>query len=276
MLSYQHGYHAGSFADVVKHLTLTRLLNYMTLKDKPLFYLETHSGRGLYDLHSSQSSKTNEHCQGIDLLWKQKAKLPSVFSPYIQIVNDLNKSAKLRFYPGSPCIAIDMLREEDRIYCCELHPREYEYLQKLPHPGKRVFYSQSDGIASLNALIPPPERRALILIDPSFEVKTEYKQIPKAIHSAYQRFPTGVYCLWYPLVDQFYHDQLLRTMAKIGAANALRIEFSLANSKQVGMIGCGLWIINPPFTLAEDLKTAFQFLQTLLDPGNSSYLIETV
>ncbi|MBA2711235.1 MAG: 23S rRNA (adenine(2030)-N(6))-methyltransferase RlmJ [Tatlockia sp.] len=276
MLSYQHGYHAGHFADVVKHLTLARLLNYMTLKDKPLFYLETHSGRGLYDLQSSQASKTKEHCQGIDILWQQKASLPSVFAPYIEIINEANKTEKLRFYPGSPYIAIDMLREQDRIYCCELHPREFEYLQKLPHPDKRVFYSHSDGIASLNALIPPPERRGLIFIDPSFEVKTEYKEIPKAIHAAYQRFSTGVYCLWYPLVDQFYHDQLLRTMAKIGAESALRVEFSMINSKQIGMTGCGLWIINPPFTLAEDLKIALQYLKGLFNPANSSYLIETI
>jgi 23S rRNA (adenine2030-N6)-methyltransferase len=275
MLSYQHGYHAGHFADVVKHLTLTRLLSYMTAKEKPLFYLETHSGRGIYDLHGSQASKTKEHCEGIDILWKQKDKLPPVFSPYLEIINQVNKSEKLRYYPGSPCIAINMLREQDRIYCCELHPREYEYLQKLPYLNKRVFYSQSDGIASLNALIPPTERRGLIFIDPSFEVKSEYKEIPKAIKAAYQRFSTGVYCLWYPLVDQFYHDQLLRAMAKIGTENALRIEFSWTNSNQIGMTGCGLWIINPPFTLAEEIKSALQYLRTLI-PGDSSYLVEKV
>lgn len=274
MLSYQHGYHAGNFADIVKHLAVTRLLNYMTNKDKPLFYLETHSGRGFYDLQGSQASKTNEYSDGIEVLWQQRKNAPSVFDPYLKILAQINNGEKLRYYPGSPFIAIDRLREHDRIYCCELHPREYEYLQKLPHPGKHVFFSQSDGITSLNALLPPPERRGLIFIDPSFELKTEYRQIPKAIKLALQRFSTGVYCLWYPLVDQFYHDQLVREMAKIGAKNTLRIEFSLGNSKQIGMVGCGLWIINPPFTLAEELKSALHFLQSLF--AGSSYLVETI
>ncbi|MBA2651717.1 MAG: 23S rRNA (adenine(2030)-N(6))-methyltransferase RlmJ [Tatlockia sp.] len=275
MLSYQHGYHAGHYADVVKHLTLSRLLNYMTSKDKPLFYLETHSGRGFYDLQSSQAAKTKEYCEGIDLLWNQKEKSPSVFGPYLDIINNLNNSQKLRYYPGSPSIAINMLRDQDRLFCCELHPREFEYLQNLPQQGKRVFYSHSDGMESLNALLPPIERRGLVFIDPSFEVKTDYKLVPRAIKSAYQRFSTGVFCLWYPLVDTFYHEQLLRSMESIGAKSNLRIEFYLNNSPQsgMGMTGCGLWIINPPYLLKEEIKIGLKYLTTLFNTGKSSFLV---
>jgi 23S rRNA (adenine2030-N6)-methyltransferase len=274
MLSYQHGYHAGNYADVVKHLTLTRILSYLLTKEKPLFYLETHSGRGNYDLKDSQALKTGEFREGVSLLWQQKDKLPALFSPYLQLINQLNKNGELRFYPGSPSIALSMLREIDRLYCCELHPREFEQLQKLLHFGKRAFFSQSDGLLGLNALLPPKERRGLVFIDPSFEVKTDYKQIPNAVKSAYQRFSTGVFCLWYPLIDKRLHEQLLRGMSSIASEDALRIEFYLTSAIQSGMTGCGLWIINPPYTLAEEMKIILEQLRSLFNPGISSYLIE--
>ena len=274
MLSYQHGYHAGNFADVVKHLTLSRLLSYMTSKEKPLFYLETHSGRGLYDLKDSQANKTKEYLQGIDLLWKNKEKLPPVFSPYLQAICKINQANELRFYPGSPSLAIDFLREQDRLFCCELHPREFEHLEELPHYGKRMFCSHSDCMESLKSLLPPIERRGLIFIDPSYEVKTDYKEIPKAIKSAYARFSTGVFCLWYPLVDKRLHEQLLRGLDNIAAANTLRIEFCLSGLTQPGMTGCGLWICNAPYILANEMKIALQELRTLFNPGVSSFIID--
>ncbi|WP_028389640.1 23S rRNA (adenine(2030)-N(6))-methyltransferase RlmJ [Legionella fairfieldensis] len=276
MLSYQHGYHAGNFADVIKHLTLSRLLNYMLRKDKPIFYLETHAGCGLYDLHHRQAAKTGEYRQGIELLWENQTRLSPLFSPYLQVVSKINPSQNLRFYPGSPSIAIHWLRMQDRLYCCELHPREFERLQMLSRQGKRVFYSHSDGIENLNALLPPNERRALIFIDPSYEIKTEYKQVPEAIKSAYQRFSIGTYCLWYPLVDNHLHQQLLRKMEQITSRNALRVEFYLTNTDQTGMRGCGLWIINPPYLLAEEMKLVLQQLCTLFNPGKSSFLIKNV
>lgn len=274
MLSYQHGYHAGNFADVVKHLTLSRLLSYMLAKEKPLFYLETHSGRGKYDLKDSQATKTGEYRQGINLLWAQREKLPPLFSPYLKTISKINNAQELRYYPGSVCLAIEMLRQQDRLYCCELHPREFEHLNELPHQGKRVFISHSDGMESLQALLPPAERRGLIFIDPSFEVKTDYKKVPNAIRLAYQRFETGVYCLWYPIVDKHFHEQLLRGMGNITLKNALRIEFNLTSANQPGMTGCGLWIINPPYLLAEEMKIVLQQLRTLFNPGVSSFIVE--
>lgn len=276
MLSYQHGYHAGNFADVIKHLTLSRLLTYMVNKEKPLFYLETHAGRGLYDFKDSQAEKTGEYKQGINLLWNRKADLPPLFKPYLQLLKEINPSNELRFYPGSPTIALDMLREQDRLYCCEMHPREFEHLEKLPHHRRRIHFSHSDGVNALSALLPPPERRGLVFIDPSYEIKTEYKQIPYAIKDAYKHFSNGVFCLWYPIVDKRLHEQLLRAMADIHADKNLKVEFYLTNSPQAGMTGCGLWIINPPYLLADEMKTVLQQLRRFFNTDRSSFLVETL
>jgi 23S rRNA (adenine2030-N6)-methyltransferase len=273
MLSYQHGFHAGNFADVIKHLALTRILNYMINKEKPIFYLETHAGRGLYDLKSSQAVKTGEYRQGISLLWQERKHLAAVFSPYLQCISQVNEPEELRFYPGSPCLAIDILRKQDRLFLYELHPREFSHLHTLPRKGKRVFYEQNDGINNLLAKLPPLERRGLIFIDPSYELKTDYKQVSFALKKAYSRFATGIYYLWYPLIDKRQQEQLLRNIKAIESNNTLRIEFYLGQKKP-GMQGCGLWIINPPYCLANEMKTALQQLCTLLNPGDSTFLIE--
>lgn len=274
MLSYQHGYHAGNFADVIKHIVLTHLLNYLTRKDKPLFYLETHSGKGLYDLKNKQAEKTQEYKQGIQRIWPDRHTLPSVFQDYFQSLNQLNSTHSLRYYPGSPFFVINTLRMQDRMYFCELHPREFEALSQLQRMNKKVHFSNTDGIEAMKALLPPPEKRGLIFIDPSFEIKEEYKEIPLSIKHAYSRFATGVFCLWYPLVDKKLTDRLNRGMKGINAKNALRIEFNLTTTPMAGMSGCGLWIINPPFTLAEEVHTVLNILKTYFNPGSSSYIIE--
>ncbi len=276
MLSYQHGYHAGNFADVFKHVILSRLLHYMTQKDKPLFYLETHSGRGIYDLQSSQALKTGEAQNGIECLWKLRQQLPGVFSSYLGAVQHINQNDILRHYPGSPELAIQALRNQDRLFFSELHSAEFKFLNQLPKRGKRVFYSDKDGMDNLAALLPPPERRGLIFLDPSWEIKTEYRQIPIALKAAYQRFSTGVYCLWYPLVDNKLHQQLIRGLTSIGAKNNLQVEFYLTGANKSGMTGCGLWIINPPHVLPEELKLILQALRKVFNPGVSSYLMETI
>jgi len=274
MLSYQHGYHAGGFADVIKHVTLTRLLNYLILKDKPLFYLETHAGRGLYDLKDKQALKTGEALDGIQVAWSHRRALPAVFSSYMELISQLNQADTLRYYPGSPIIASTLLRAKDRQFYCELHPQEFEHLKRIPKGGKRVHVSQTDGIKELSALVPPPERRGLIFLDPSYEVKSEYSTIPEALKVAYRRFLTGVYCLWYPLIDDRLHSTLLRRLNVIGAKNHLRLEFYLNNKIGQGMTGTGLWIINPPYLLSAEIKMALESMCQLYNPGVSSFLIE--
>ncbi len=274
MLSYQHGYHAGNFADVIKHIALTRLLNYLTLKDKPLFYLETHAGKGLYDLKNKQAEKTGEYKQGINLIWPDKKKLPPVFKDYLKVISQLNPTQDLRHYPGSPYLAMNHLRSQDRMYFCELHPAEFEALNELPHFNKKVHASNTDGIAAMSALLPPPEKRGLVFIDPSFELKEEYKDIPAAIKQAFARFSSGVFCLWYPVVNRRLVDKLVRNMKDIKIKGALRIEFNLTLAPMDGLSGTGLWVINPPYTFAEEMKSVLDILRTYFNPGVSSYIIE--
>lgn len=276
MLSYQHGYHAGNFADVVKHLTLVRILSYLTLKNKPLFYLETHSGKGLYDLHHKQSEKTGEYKQGIQLLWDAREKMPPAISEYMQHIMQLNNSPHLRYYPGSPALAIASLRAMDRLYFCERHPGEYDLLRHLPTQNKKIYFNQCDGIAQLKAVLPPLEKRGFIFIDPSYEIKQEYKEIPKAIHNAYERFATGIYCLWYPIVHRRLSEQLTRAMRQIKTADALNVEFNFSLTAENGMTGCGLWVINPPYTLAKELDIVLSTLKSYFNPAQSSYVIEII
>lgn len=272
MLSYQHGYHAGNFADVVKHLVLVRILNYLCQKDKPVFYLETHAGRGLYDLKSAQAIKTAEAREGIEALWPHLTELPELFSPYINTIRAYNLDDTLRYYPGSPVIALHQLRIQDRLYCCELHPAEFNELQniKRQHRDLKFHVSHTDGLLQLPALLPPPERRGLVFIDPSYEIKTDYQRLPHDVEKAYRRFKSGIYCIWYPILNKQWHIDMLRQFAKIDA-DSLRLEFHFTHSDNLGMTGCGLWIINPPYVLAAELDTALSVLVKLLNPGVSSF-----
>ncbi len=274
MLSYQHGFHAGNYADVLKHLTQSSLLDYLTQKNKPIFYLETHSGRGLYDLKDAQALKTREAEEGVQQLWKIRKQLSEPFGKYLNCLQQLNPAGELRHYPGSPWIALHMLREQDRLFCCELHPREFEILQQMPKERKRITFEECDGLSKLDALLPPAERRGLIFIDPSFEVKSDYRQIPIHVQKAYQRFSTGVYCIWYPIVDNKYHEQLLRGFEAIKAEKTLQIEFKLHKDMGKGMGGCGLWVINPPYTLAEEMREICTLLCKLFNPGKSFYIVK--
>ena len=274
MLSYQHGYHAGNYADVLKHIALTRLLSYLTLKEKPLFYLETHAGKGFYDFRDRQAIKTGEYKKGIQQIWTERKKAPSLLQPYLQMINQVNLHSELRYYPGSPMIAINLLRDQDRMFFCELHPREFEELNQLDPQGKRVHFSPDDGLAALKAMLPPPEKRGLIFIDPAYEVKDEYKTIAQAVQAAYSRFATGVYCIWYPIVDRFLVNKLDRGMQAINGANRIRIEFNLNDPAMVGMTGTGLWIINPPYTFAEEMKTVCSFLKNYFNSGHATFSIE--
>ena len=270
MLSYQHGYHAGCFADVIKHLTLCHLLSYMTIKDTALLYLDTHSGRGLYDLTQKQSQKTGEFHLGIECLWNERRNLPKSFSQYLQILRNLNPNGELRYYPGSPEIALQLLRHKDRAVLCELHPKEFVHLEKLQSHGARVFPLHTNGIEQLKAMTPPIEKRGLIFIDPSFEVKQEYKTIIQPIQNAYKRFATGVYCIWYPIIDQKLHLPLLNGLAAI-SDKKLNIEFYVDPKQNHGMFGCGLWIINPPHTLANNMQEIGATLCKYINPGFSKF-----
>ena len=274
MLSYQHIYHAGCFADIVKHVFLSRIIDYMTQKDKPMLYLETHAGRGLYDLESHIAKKTGEAQDGIFKLWPHHQNLVPGFTPLINILQQVNHFKKLRFYPGSAQIALYQCRQQDRMVFCELHPQEIRALESLSNQGKKVSIEQTDGIEKIKALVPPPEKRALIFIDPSYEVKEEYHSIPKAIALNYKKFPQGVYVLWYPMLHSLAHQTLIKNFKKISAEKTLHLQFWMENSKNNRMYGTGLYIINPPYVLAEEAQSIFKNLQTIFKDQKSGYLIE--
>ncbi len=276
MLSYQHGYHAGNFADVIKHFTLVRLLHYLTQKEKPFVYLETHAGSGMYDLNDKQAQKTGEWTTGIDVLWKKKASMPKLLSSYINAVSTINTTNSLRYYPGSPSIATQLLRFQDRFVFCERHPTEFKNLTELPHGNARGIYHEGDGWAQMRATLPPKERRGLIFIDPSYELKTEYRLLPEQLKLAYKRFETGIYCIWYPLVDKKLNERFQQDLLNIGVKSFLKVEFNREPPfRAPGMMGCGLWIINPPYVLEQELTETLAVLCKLINPGKSSFRIET-
>ncbi len=260
MLSYQHAYHAGSFADVLKHVTLCLICDYMGQKEKPLFYLETHAGRGIYDLTSPMAQKTVEYKTGAGLFWKNKEKLPAVFSSWMDVIHKYN-SDTLQFYPGSPLFALHRLREQDRFNFCELHPGEFDFLKNLDNQHKSVQYLFKDGIAHMNAALPPKEKRGLIFIDPSYELKQEYQFIPDKIMQSYKKFATGVYCLWYPILNQQENQAFIKNLRTSHVENQLNIEFLLDPQPQTGMIGTGLWVINPPHILQEQMDEVLATLK---------------
>lgn len=274
MLSYQHPYHAGNFADVVKHIALERLMTYLCQKDKPLFYLETHAGRGIYDLQSKEAQQTQEFIQGIQQLWLHQNTLPEVCKGYMNLIQFYNPHQELRYYPGSPAVALYHLRPQDRMFCCELHPQEYVALKSLHKMGKKVHYENEDGIKKLNALLPPIERRGLIFIDPSYEIKSDYVAIAKAVSEGYQRFKTGIYCIWYPIVAADLHKVLIQQLLSIESDKWLNLEFYYSQARDMGMRGCGLWIINPPYVLHEEMSIVCKALTTIINPGNAFYTIQ--
>lgn len=274
MLSYQHSYHAGNFADLIKHMVLVYLLKYQSIKDAPYFYLDTHAGRGIYDLQSADALKKCEFQSGIQKLWMSNEHVPPLVQEYLDIVQAFNPHQILRFYPGSLAIALQLQRSHDRAYATELHPGEFAQLSLLETKNKRIFIEKADGLKTLCARLPPLEKRGIIFIDPSFEVKSEYRAVPASIAQAYRKFPTGIFCLWFPVVDQTHHEQLCRGLQSI-TGNSLRIEFELDSSLMRGMRRSGLWIANPPFLLKDQLETALSFIVEQVYQNQAKFFLYT-
>ncbi|MEP4249366.1 23S rRNA (adenine(2030)-N(6))-methyltransferase RlmJ [Tateyamaria sp.] len=256
MLSYQHIYHAGNLADVHKHSLLAWMLEYLTRKDKPVSYIETHAGRALYDLTSDEAVKTGEAAQGI-------ARAKTWFSPdhpYSKALNQTTETHGENAYPGSPMIAVQTLRESDTITLAELHPTEHLNLE-LALPTAKCW--RTDGFMMGHSMCPPTPRRGLMLIDPSFEIKDDYDTIPGHIKKYARAWNVGVIALWYPILTMGSHHNMLKTLES-NHPDALRHEIQFPPARPGhGMIGSGLFVIRPPFGLAEEgakLKTRFDAL----------------
>lgn len=258
MLSYQHLFHAGNLADVHKHAALAWVLNYLTQKDKPLSYIETHAGRGLYDLAADEALKTGEAAAGIALA---EGWFPPDH-PYRQRLIETRAAHGPDAYPGSPMIAALGLRETDTIHLAELHPGEVQHLRTAAGPwGAHVY--QRDGFDLALALTPPTPRRGLMLIDPSYEMKADYDAIPKHIANIHRKWNVGILMLWYPVLTGAPHAAMLRSLAET-FPDALRSEVRFPPARDGHrMEGSGLFIINPPYGLAAEaawLETRFRTL----------------
>ncbi len=244
MLSYQHAYHAGNPADVHKHAALAWMLAYLTRKDKPLSYIETHAGRGLYDLSGPEAARTGEAAAGID---RVLPRLPAEH-PYAHVVRDTRAAHGPAAYPGSPRIAAALLRPGDTAHLAELHPAENRALRAaLRGTGFRVH--AQDGLDLAASLCPPDPRRGLMLIDPSYEVKADYAALPKRIAACARAWPVGVIALWYPILRDPVHGPMLAALRR-AHPQALNHAVGFAPVRAGHrMVGSGLWVINPPFGL---------------------------
>lgn len=248
MLSYQHGYHAGNLADVHKHALLAVMLEYLTRKDKPLSYLETHAGRGLYALDAAEAVKTGEAAQGIG----RAAAWFGPDHPYGRVLARTRALHGPQAYPGSPLIAALLLRPDDPIHLAEMHPREFAALQDamLPYPA---LCHPVDGLQMALARTPPDPRRGLLLIDPSYEVKADYEALPKRIADVHRKWNVGVIALWYPILADRRHRPMLAALEGSAFPKVLRHEVGFPPARDGhGMIGSGLYVINAPFGLAGD------------------------
>ena len=265
MLSYRHAFHAGNHADVLKHMVLVELIGHLRQKDKPFWYIDTHAGAGMYALDTPTALKTAEFRDGIGRLWTQDD-LPAPVQAYVDQVRQLNRSGKLLRYPGSPQVALQLLRPADRLHLFDLHSTDSRLLQKEYAGDRRIRALAGDGFAGLKALLPPQPRRALVLIDPSYEDRQDYRQVVDAMDDALRRFATGVYMLWYPLLSRREAVRLPASLAALRDRDWLQVELRVKAPSEdgIGMHGSGLFVFNPPWTLPAMLEDALPALVHLL------------
>lgn len=259
MLSYQHGYHAGNLADVHKHVVLADVLSYLTRKDKPLSYIETHAGRGLYDLDAQEALKTGEAAKGITLAERYLPK----DHPYLKVIDQTRTQFGPQAYPGSPLIAQTLLRDGDKLHLAELHPQEFSALRQNIW-GQDVMVHRQDGFELALSLCPPTPRRGVLLIDPSWEVKDDYVDAPRVLSQLARKWNVGVLMLWYPILSDGPHQPMLRALGD-AFPQALRHEIRFPPARKGHrMVGSGMFVINPPYGLDVSAHKFSQRLAPLL------------
>lgn len=258
-MNYLHSYHAGNFSDVIKHVCLIGLLEALMKKPTPFCYIDTHAGAGCYDLFSEFSNKTKEYEGGIEKVIQHEHP-PQLVKEYLRTIHLINskltesKIASLRYYPGSPMIARQLLRRADRIVACELHPEEYQSLKQNFTGDHQVDIHHMNGFHGLKAFLPPKERRGLILIDPPYEDPDEFSQIARTLPIALKRFEQGVFAIWYPIKEKIHVDRFHQALKKSIENQILAIELTLYPDIPQHLNGCGLAIINPPWQFEEVIK----------------------
>jgi 23S rRNA (adenine2030-N6)-methyltransferase len=276
MLSYRHAFHAGNHADVLKHFVLVQLLRYLNQKDKPYWLVDTHAGAGVYALDKGYATQNAEHADGIARLW-QRTDLPAPLADYLDVVRSFNPGDKLRRYPGSPYVAMRLLREQDRLRLFELHATDNKLLREnfgrdFPDDTRRVAIGQADGFIEIKAVLPPPPRRGLVLTDPAYEDKRDYLRTVMSMKEGLARFATGVFAVWYPQLQRGDARELPDKLKKL-APDWLNVALTVSKptADGFGMHGSGMFVINPPWTLAKTLNECMPVLRDALglDEGAS-------
>jgi 23S rRNA (adenine2030-N6)-methyltransferase len=266
-MNYRHIYHAGNFADVLKHAVLARLIRYMQNKDKAFRLLDTHAGIGVYDLSSDEAQKTGEWLDGIGrvIAADLKPEVAALLEPYLAAVHELNPDGGLQFYPGSPKLARMLFRPQDRLSAMELHPEDHNRLHRLFEGDHHVRVTELDGWLALGAHLPPKEKRGIVLVDPSFEEEGEYDRLADGLARAYRRFPGGTYCLWYPLKKDAPVKAFHEALQALDIPKMLCAELVVRSDRDTtALSGSGLIIVNPPFTLKEELHVMLPALKEIL------------
>jgi 23S rRNA (adenine2030-N6)-methyltransferase len=284
-MNYRHHFHAGNFADVTKHVLLIRLLRALQQKEKGFLYLDTHAGRGAYDLVAAavgdSLARTPEWPEGIGRLCR-RADLPPGVAEYVDLVRSFdhqrgNLDSEVRFYPGSPWIARELVRPQDRLVFCEKHSSEAAALRsEFDRGGKNgtaISVQAGDGYIAMRAMLPPPERRALTLIDPPYEAQDEFVQAVDALEAALRRFPTGVYALWYPLTQRARVDEFVTAITALQPPPTMLAELAIAGDySERKLKGCGLVVINPPWRFDQEANALLGYLAPVLaqEPGGGA------
>lgn len=266
-MNYRHIYHAGNFADVLKHSVFSLLIRYMQNKDKAFRILDTHAGIGLYDLSSEEAQKTGEWADGIgrliDAALPEKA--AALLEPYFAAVRSLNPEGGVRFYPGSPKLARILMRPQDRLSAIELHPEDCRRLSRLFEGDFQVRVTELDGWLSLGAHLPPKEKRGIVLVDPPFEEEGEYERLAEGLARGYRRFAGGTYCLWYPIKKGAPIRQFHEALQALDIPKILCAELTVRSDRETtGLTGSGLIVVNPPYTLKDELHALLPVLKEKL------------
>lgn len=290
MFSYRHAFHAGNHADVLKHMVLVQLLDYLNQKDTAYMVIDTHAGAGVYTLDSEFAEKSGEAAEGIAKLWGRKD-LPEPVAAYVNQIRAMNPAGKLRHYPGSPFLSERLMREQDRLRLFELHSTDSKLLAEnvrkleahaaangIRSRGKRILAERADGFSALKALLPPPSRRGLVLMDPSYEDKDDYRKVKVAIEEAQKRFATGTFAVWYPVLGRLESQQLPERLKRIAQSDWLNVTLSIGapEADGRGLVASGMFIINPPWTLEATLKDTMPWLtQALARDGSARFSLQT-
>jgi len=277
-MNYQHAFHAGNFADVHKHVVLTRILAYLRGKPAGFRVIDSHAGAARYDLAGAQATRSGEWRDGIARVFagardadKIGAAARVLLAPYLDAVAALNRGGGLRFYPGSPLIAKGSLRRQDRLIACELEPAAAASLEAALRGEPRAKALRIDGWMALKANVPPKERRGLVLVDPAYEDSADFHRLDEALALAHRKWPSGLYLLWYPIKARDAPDALARRLRRLDIPKILRCELSIGAPRSEGALaGSGLIVVNPPFPLESELRTLLPLLVRLLAPAGGS------